>query len=260
MVTSAEDHADLWARRAASFGAQASAYAEHRPDYPAEAIKWCLDPLESTPLRVLDLAAGTGKLTAGVVALGHHVTAVEPDEQMLSELVRRNGGVRALPGTAERIPVPGGTVDAVVVGQAFHWFDQTRALAEIARVLRPGGVLAALWTGDDHTVPWVADYLSAVWGVDGDPHKIGSSGGPAEIMPQHEMFHDQETARFAHRQRRTPETLVATLRTHSGVATLPEAERLALEAKALDFLRSREETRDGFDLPLRVMVKRMVRV
>ncbi|WP_440899229.1 class I SAM-dependent methyltransferase, partial [Actinosynnema sp.] len=245
-MTSAEDHADLWARRAASFGAQASAYAEHRPDYPAEAIKWCLDPLESSPLRVLDLAAGTGKLTEGVVALGHHVTAVEPDEQMLSELVRRNGGVRALPGTAERIPVPGGTVDAVVVGQAFHWFDQARALAEIARVLRPGGVLAALWTGDDHSVPWVADYLAAVWGADGDPHKISSAGAPAEIMPRHEMFHEQETARFAPRQRRTPESLVAPRRPPARVAPQPQAERRALVAHAQAIQRSPEATRDAF--------------
>ena len=99
---------------------------------------------------MLDLAAGTGKLTAVLVAEGHRVTAVEPNEQMLSELVRRVHDVRALPGHAEHIPVPDQTVDAVLVGTAFHWFDQEKALPEIARVLRPGGVVAALWNDAGH--------------------------------------------------------------------------------------------------------------
>ena len=150
---------DLHARRADSFGAQAEAYAEHRPDYPVAAIRWALEPLGSSErLEVLDLAAGTGKLTAGLVAEGHQVTAVEPNEQMLSELVRRVHGVRALPGHAEHIPVPDQTVDAVFVGTAYHWFDQEKALPEIARVLRPGGVLAALWISPDPDLEWYTEF------------------------------------------------------------------------------------------------------
>ena len=103
---------------------------------------------------MLDLAAGTGKLTATLAGLGAEVTAVEPDPAMLAELRRRLPSVRALPGRAEEIPLPDGSVDAVVAGQAMHWFDLDRAVPEIARVLAPGGVLAGCgtwtttgWTG-----------------------------------------------------------------------------------------------------------------
>ena len=152
-----EAEIELHARRASSFGATAAEYAEHRPDYPAAGIRWALEPVgEPAGLRVLDLAAGTGKLTAGLLALGVDVVAaVEPDDEMRAELTRQLPGVRALPGTAEEIPLPDGAVDAVLVGQAMHWFDLDRAFPEIARVLRPGGVLAGLWNADDRSVAWV---------------------------------------------------------------------------------------------------------
>src|SRR5438094_928298 len=135
----------LFARRASSFGMHAAAYAEHRPDYPVAGIRWALAGAAHDVDAVLDLAAGTGKLTEGLLALGLTVTAVEPDPDMRAELTRRLPGVSALDGTAERIPLPDSSVDAVLVGQAFHWFDVNTALTEIARVLRPGGVLGALW-------------------------------------------------------------------------------------------------------------------
>src|SRR4051794_24136233 len=119
--------------RARSFGSQASDYAEHRPDYPVDGIRWALAGAAGEPRAVLDLAAGTGKLTAGLIALGLAVTAVEPDAGMLAELSRRIPGVPVLEGTAERIPLPDSSVDAVLVGQAFHWFDVPKALTEIAR-------------------------------------------------------------------------------------------------------------------------------
>lgn len=242
---------DLRARRANSFGAHASAYAEHRPDYPAEAIRWITEPLGPGPRQVLDLAAGTGKLTGGLLAQGHHVTAVEPNEAMLSELVRRHGAARALPGSAERIPLPDGTVDAVVVGQAFHWFDAERAMPEIARVLRPGGVLAALWNDFDDSVPWVAEFVQVarrsvdVPDVDPDP------------MPEHELFTGTADRVFAHVHRRTAESAVSTINTHSHVLVIPEEERAELNARILAFLKSRPETAEGeFDLPLTTYVKR----
>ena len=247
---------DLRARRANSFGARAAAYAEHRPDYPTEAIRWILEPLGEGPHQVLDLAAGTGKLTGVLLAEGHHVTAVEPDEDMLSELVRRHGAARALPGTAERIPLPDGTVDAVVVGQAFHWFDPARALPEIARVLRPGGVLAALWNDYDNSVPWVDEFVRTT-------HSSVSTQDDLDIDPvsEHELFTDPERREFAHTHRRTAESLVAMVNTHSHVLVAPEEERAELNARMLAFLKSRPDTADGgFDVPLRVHVKRLVRV
>lgn len=244
-------HEDWRARRANSFGAAAPAYAEHRPDYPAAAVRWALEPLGEGPHRVLDLAAGTGKLTGVVLAEGHQVTAVEPDEEMLTELVRRHRNVRALPGSAERVPLPDDTVDAVLVGQAFHWFDAARALPEIARVLRPGGVLAALWNGDDHTVPWVAEF-----------HRVGRSDADdrtsyGDWMPAHELFGETAERVFAHSQRRTAESLVATVNTHSHMLVVDAAERARLNARMLDFLKKTPETAEGeFDLPLRTYVLR----
>jgi ubiquinone/menaquinone biosynthesis C-methylase UbiE len=116
-------------RQGSSFGTAAAAYAEHRPGYAEAAVRWVLEPEGSRePLRVLDLAAGTGKLTATLVRLGAQVTAVEPDPAMLAELRRELGSVRSLAGRAEDIPLPDASVDAVLVGQAMHWFDLPRAI------------------------------------------------------------------------------------------------------------------------------------
>ena len=145
-------------RRGSSFGAAAAAYAEHRPDYAEAAVRWALEPVwDRRPVRVADIGAGTGKLTAMLVRLGADVTAVEPDPQMLAELRRAMPEVRSAPGSAEEIPLPDASVDAVLAGQAMHWFDMDRAMPEIARVLTPGGVLAGLWNVDDDRVGWVAE-------------------------------------------------------------------------------------------------------
>jgi SAM-dependent methyltransferase len=261
-VTSAEDRPhhgiNHHARRANSFGRRASDYAAHRPDYPVAAVRWALEPVSTGgPLRVLDLAAGTGKLTGVLCAEGHEVTAVEPDEAMLSELVRLNRGVRALPGTAERIPLPDGTMDAVVVGQAFHWFDPEPAMAEIARVLRPGGVVAALWNGDDDQVDWVAEFTSvSQTSVNAKDLLVNN-----DLAVPHPLFTDLAEEQFAHSQRRTAESLVATVSTHSHVLVASEPEREELVAAMMAFLKSRPETATGeFDLPLRTLVRRQVRV
>lgn len=145
--------------RRRSFGAVARDYDRFRPGYPVDGIGWLLGP---APLRVLDLAAGTGRLTRDLVTLGHDVVAVEPDEQMIAVL-RDQIDVDARVGSAESIPLDDSSVDAVVVGQAFHWFDVPQALAEMARVLVPHGSLGLLWNVLDDRVPWV----EALTGVTG---------------------------------------------------------------------------------------------
>lgn len=151
-----------------SFGAAAVAYAEHRPDYARAAVRWAFAPAAGP--RVLDLGAGTGKLTATLLALGADTVAVEPDPAMLSELRRSLPEVRALPGSAEAIPLPDGSVDAVLAGNALHWFDMAVAGPEIARVLVPGGILAGLWNVMNDE-------------VDGPGGAAGSMGSMGPVKP-----------------------------------------------------------------------------
>jgi SAM-dependent methyltransferase len=139
-------------RRAQSFGGVADDYHRARPGYPVEAVRWLLG---SSPLDVVDLGAGTGKLTAVLVGEGHRVVAVEPLEPMRSRLTTALPATPAREGSAEEIPLPDCCADAVVVGQAFHWFDLEPALREIARVLRPGGTLGLLWNARDESHAWM---------------------------------------------------------------------------------------------------------
>jgi SAM-dependent methyltransferase len=128
---------------ATGFARSVEAYERARPDYPPEAIDHLRRELDLREGRtVVDLAAGSGKLTRPLAELGCEVIAVEPVAEMRAAI---GPSARALDGTAEAIPLPDDSADAVTVGQAFHWFDGPRALAEIERVLRPGGALALVW-------------------------------------------------------------------------------------------------------------------
>jgi ubiquinone/menaquinone biosynthesis C-methylase UbiE len=134
----------------AGFSAAAEVYERARPGYPDEAVAWVAERLGIGPGRdVLDLAAGTGKLTRQLVPLGARILAVEPIDAMRAELESVVPGVEALAGTAEAIPLTDASVDAVTCAQAFHWFRPDEAVSEIRRVLRPGGCLALLWNGRD---------------------------------------------------------------------------------------------------------------
>ena len=151
--------------RSLSFGEQAAAYERGRPSYPPEAIDWLLPP---NARDVLDLGAGTGKLTTRLVERGLDVVAVDPIAEMLELLTHSLPDTPALLGTAEQIPLPDNSVDAVLVAQAWHWFDPQRAVAEVARVLRPGGRLGLVWNTRDERMGWVKD-LGDVIGHEDDP-------------------------------------------------------------------------------------------
>jgi SAM-dependent methyltransferase len=151
--------------RSLSFGAQAAAYERGRPSYPPEAIDWLL-PRGARD--VLDLGAGTGKLTTRLVERGLSVVAVDPIPEMLEVLSNSLPHTPALLGTAEEIPLPDDSVDAVLVAQAWHWFDPTRAVSEVARVLRPGGRLGLVWNTRDERMGWVRD-LGRIIGHQDDP-------------------------------------------------------------------------------------------
>ena len=247
-----------------SFGSAAAAYAEHRPDYAQAAVRWALEPAPG--LRVLDLGAGTGKLTAALVALGADVVAVEPDPEMLAELRRAVPGVRALPGSAEAIPLPDASVDAVLAGNAMHWFDMAVAGPEIARVLTPGGILAGLWNVMDDRVDWVAGLaeLSGSAAI-GPRDTLGNWRAATTDMhlPRTGVarFGSPEQAEFPHGQRRTADSLVATLGTRAGMLVMPEPERAAALGPIRAFLASTPETADGeFTLPIMCGVLRARRL
>ena len=177
------------ARRRTSFGTlvDPGRYDDLRPGYTADAVHWLVGA-PSRPLRVLDLAAGTGKLTRVLRALGHEVVAVDPSEAMLGALAASlpgDPGVQVLVGTAEEVPLPDASVDAVTVGQAWHWLRPAAAVAELARVLRPGGVLGLAWNARDLAVPWAASFEEVVGGT-GFADATGASEGTAaqEWWPQ----------------------------------------------------------------------------
>jgi SAM-dependent methyltransferase len=250
---------------ASSFGAAAAAYAEHRPDYAESAVGWALE-LAPGP-RVLDLGAGTGKLTATLVALGAEVIAVEPDPAMLTELRRALPAVRALPGSAEAIPLPDASVDAVLAGNALHWFDMAVAGPEIARVVAPGGILAGLWNVMDNRVGWVAGLERVSGSAAIGPRDTLSSWRAATAglhLPDIGLvahFGSPEQAEFQHGQRRNAESLVATLGTRAGMLVMPEREQGATLDRIRAFLASRPETARGeFTLPMLTGVLRVRRL
>lgn len=151
------------------FGADAAAYARGRPDYPGALLGWLeADVGAGRGKAVLDLGAGTGKFTRLLVQAGAVVTAVEPVVAMREALRANLQGVRTLAGTAEALPLEDASMDAVVCAQAFHWFATEAALAQIRRVLKPGGRLGLVWNVRDETIDWVAAITRIIAPYEGD--------------------------------------------------------------------------------------------
>jgi SAM-dependent methyltransferase len=244
--------------RARSFGPVAAEYARYRPGYPRAAVEWALQPvLGGERLRLLDLGAGTGKLTEVMLGFGP-VTAVEPDPGMLGELRGRYPAADALEGSAERIPVPDSSVDAILVGQAWHWFDHAKALAEAARVLRSGGVLAAFWNSEDTSAEWVRGYLEAANRARLTPSAQPTDGIPA--LPTHPAFTGSRYTQHPNPVPTTADALVGSVATQSWILIAGAAERDAALGRLRDYLAGRPETSSGeFELPLVTDVIRVLR-
>ena len=205
--------------RARSFGKVAEAYELGRPGYPDEAVRWLAG---TEPRQVVDVGAGTGKLTRQLVALGHDVTAVEPSAEMLHILSEAVPGARALRAGAESMPLPDESVDIVMSAQAFHWFDQPVALAEIARVLRPGGRLGLVWNMRDDSEGWM-QRLSELIGSE-----VDLDLGPA--IAESGRYGPVEQATFPMTQRIDRGALLATVLSRSAVAILEREEQDAILA------------------------------
>ena len=218
-------------RFATAFALAAAEYERGRPTYPPAALDRVTAELGlDGDSVVVDLAAGTGKLTRDLVPRFGRVVAVEPLAEMRAELERRTRGVEVLAGAAEELPLPDRSADAVLVAQAFHWFDGRRALAEIARVLRPKGGLGLLWNlspWETREGPWFAalDDLLEERRVDLSVLRRHASGRWMEGFAETEEFEPLSHARFAHRQRLRREDFIASLASRSYIASLSEPHR-----------------------------------
>ena len=220
---------------ATGYAEAGAAYERGRPGYPADALARLFAELGIGPgTHVLDLAAGTGKLTRELVGAGADVVAVEPVDGMRATLERALPGVRALAGEAEAIPLADGSVEAVVVAQAFHWFDGDAALAEIHRVLAPGGALGLVWNARDETVPWVARLTEIMEPYRGETP--GYKSGWRAAFERTNLFTPLESAEFRHVHELDAEGVVARVASVSFIAALPDDERERVFARVREAL------------------------
>ena len=215
---------------ARSFDRVAGTYARARPGYPAAALDWLLP---AGARRVLDLGAGTGKLTASLLDRGLEVTALEPSPQMLAELRRELGDrprLRALEGSAESIPLADASVDAVLVAQAWHWVDPARAVPEVARVLAPGGRIGLVWNRRDERSPWAAALgrivVQPAARTSADDPRVGAPFGPPERFDTDPWIEEM-----------TPDRLLEMVTTRSYVIVQRPAAREALLGRVRELLR-----------------------
>jgi SAM-dependent methyltransferase len=231
-------------------------YEAARPSYPPDAVAWFVEHLHIAPgAVVVDLAAGTGKLTRLLAPSGADIVAVEPLDGMRASFRALLPAVPLVAGTAEALPIASGALDAMTVAQAWHWFDHDRAIAEVVRVLRPGGRVGLVWNARDRTEPWV----DAVWTImdrvekrapwrDHENWRDSALNGP---MPG---FGELHAAEFRHIQTTTPEGVVQRVASVSHVAVLPPAE----QQEVLDEVRQVVAThpavrgRETVEIPYRV--------
>jgi len=236
--------------RRLSFGAHADAYERARPEWPEAAARWLVP--DGAQL-VVELGAGTGKLTRAVAALGVQVVAVEPDPRMLAVL--RGLGLEGVDGSAEEIPLGEGVADAVVAGSSMHWFELGPALQEIHRVLRPGGRFGFGWNHRDDRHPAIAAMSETVYAAQARTRgpRWRSRDWAAELAASG-LFRDVEHAVFEHVLELPREALADHLMSYSGVAALSAEARSRVSAEVEKLFDSDSSVSDGGMLRLPFVV------
>ncbi|QYJ03138.1 class I SAM-dependent methyltransferase [Nocardioides panacisoli] len=222
-----------------SFGVVVDHYDRGRPAYPADAVDWLVG---EGPLSVLELGAGSGKLTEALVAAGHDVHATDPDEAMLDRLAEKLPELRISQAGAEEIPAPDAGYDVVIAAQSYHWFDLELALPEIARVLKRGGFLSLVWNVKDERIPWVKRLGRIV----GEQEKLG---GPGKELETSRYFGPIEHHQFKNWQTVDRETIRDFAMSRSNISTLPEDDRAAKVAEVVAFYDEYGRGMDGMQLP-----------
>ncbi|WP_285136949.1 class I SAM-dependent methyltransferase [Microbacterium sp. lyk4-40-TSB-66] len=232
--------------KSTSFGQAAAAYESGRPGYPAEAVAWLLEPVRERgrALRVADVGAGTGKLTRTIVESGADVVAVDPDADMLAALRENVRGVPTFAGTAERLPLPDAALDAVLMGQAWHWVDVGPASREVARVLRSGGVLGLIWNIRDDSVDWVRRFTAAMGGSNAEA--LLASTGPRVADPFGGLEHEE----WRWERRLTRDQLSDLVVSRSDVITADPATRARVDAAIEEVVASLPDLADGGSVAL----------
>lgn len=216
---------------AKGFAGAAAQYARGRPDYPAQLSDWLQRELGlGAGQTLLDLGAGTGKFSRLLRETGAAVIAVEPIDAMREQLAQRLPDVQLLAGSAEAIPLPDASVDSVFCAQAFHWFANRQALAEIHRVLRPGGQLAMVWNVRDEAIDWVAAISALITPYESDAPRFHTGRWRLPFADQ-AWFGAPQLSTLPHQHLGPFETVVVDrMLSVSFIASLPEAELAQLEA------------------------------
>lgn len=231
---------------ARSFDVVADAYDRGRPSYPLEAVDWLLRGLAAPGHRpqVVELGAGTGKLTEQLLARGCDVTATDPSPTMLARLRSRAPGARVIAARAEQVPVPARSADLLVAAQAYHWFDPDRVLQEAARVLRPGGHLAVAWNTRDERIPWV----KRLGRIIGDP-STHQQDDPTAAIDETGMFETVERATFRFWQPLDGGSLRDLVTSRSNIAVMSDLERERVLRKVDELYAEYGRSADGMLLP-----------
>lgn len=233
----------------------AAAYERTRPGYPRAAVDWLLAGAGRPVHRVVDVGAGTGKLTRTLVELGLDAVAVDPSAGMLRVLGGALPGVGCRQGTAEQLPLADHAVDAVLCGQAWHWVDPARALPEVARVLRPGGVLGLLWNLRDERIAWVAALGDA---LDNHEDTVGAFADQLAPPVLGAPFGQPELLVVEHAQALSPADLAGLALSRSDVLTREPADRERVLSQVADLARTHPDLagRDVVELPYRTVAWR----